>query len=234
MSRIPVYGNYEGHAFVLRKENGDVYQEIKPDTIFGIGQFDSYFAKRIRWGNKPTIALIKLGNNMSALKIRELKRKTRLQKGFILKPGKGLWATTAGSAHCGVWHLLKNVDDPILITLWSHKLPTNILQVVSEIDYKVYQGGNLSRDSKAGSYAYGYETDGNICELRPVLYSSNVRAKLSQFREATIQVVGGTYCVQAIRRKENNGKSYTKISAVIITAVATKAEVAEAINRLMS
>jgi hypothetical protein len=234
MSRITVHGNYEGQAFVLRKEGGDIYERILPDTIIGISDFCSYFAKRIWWGNKPMIALIKLSGNMTALKLRELKRKTRIQKGFILKPGKGLWATSAGSAHRGVWHPLKDVNNPILIALWSHEMPTNIFQVVSDIDYKVYEGGNLCEHARTGSYSYSYETDGNIYELRPALYGRHARAKRCQIREATIQVVGGTYCVQAVRRKENNGKFYPKISIVIITEAVDKTAVAKVINKMMS
>lgn len=234
MSRIPLHGNYEGQAFVLRKENGDVYQRIMPDTIFGIGQFDSYFAKRIWWGNGPMIAIIKLSDNMSTLKLRDLKRKTRIQKGFILRPGKGLWATTAGSAHRGVWHPLKDINNPILIALWSHEMPTNIFQIVQEIDYQVYEGGNLCEHARTGSYSYRYETDGNICELRPAMHGKHVRAKFCQIREATIQVIGGTYCIQSIRKKENNGKIYPKILFVIVTANTDYDVVAQIIHKMMS
>ena len=234
MSRIPLHGNYEGQAFVLRKENGDVYQRIEPDTIFGIGDFDSYFARRIWWGNKPMIALITLSGNMCALKLRELKRNTKHQKGFILKPGKGLWATTAGSAHRGVWHPLKDVNNPILIALWSKELSTNIFQTVQEIDYQVYEGGNLCEHSRMGSYFYSYQTDGNICELRPAMYGKHVRAKFCQIKEATIQVVGGTYCIQSIRKKENNGKVYPKILVVIVAANADYDVVAQIILGIMN
>jgi hypothetical protein len=235
MSRIPLHGNYEGQAFVLRKENGDVYQRIEPDTIFGIGQFDSYFAKRIWWGNGPMIAIIKLSGNMTALKLRELKRKTRIQKGFILRPGKGLWATTAGSAHRGIWHPLKDVNNPILIALWSKELSTNIFQIVQEIDCKVYEGGNLCEHPQGrGGYCYSYAADGNSGELRPAAYGKHVRAKFCQIREATIQIIGGTYCIQAIKRQENNGKIYPKILLVIVTANADYNVVAQIIHKMMS
>jgi hypothetical protein len=232
MSRIPLHGNYEGQAFVLRKENGDVYQRIEPDTIFSIGDFISYFAKKIWWSRQPFIALITLGPNESVSRIRNLKKSR--QKGFILKPGKGLWATTAGSAHRGIWHLLKDVNNPILIALWSHEMPTNIFQIVQEIDYQVYEGGNMCEHSRMGSYSYGYETDGNICELRPAMHGKHVRAKFCQIREATIQVIGGTYCIQSIRKKESNGKIYPKILVVIVTANADYNVVAQITNKMMN
>ncbi|QQG52784.1 MAG: hypothetical protein HY931_00935 [Candidatus Falkowbacteria bacterium] len=230
--RILLHGNYEGQAFVLRKENGDVYQRIEPNTIFGIGDFISYFAKRIWWSRQPFIALITLGPNEDAKKIRNLKRSR--QKGFILKPGKGLWATSFGSAHRGVWHLLKTVSDPILIALWSHELPSDFLQTVSEIDTKVYEGGNLCEHSRgAGNYNFSFATDGNTAELRRQVFGKHPRGKFCPIREATIQVVGGTYCVQSVRRKENNGKIYPKVTSVIITADADKAEVAKIIHQMM-
>jgi hypothetical protein len=227
-----LHGNYEGEAFVLRKENGDVYQRIEPNIIFGIGDFISYFAKRIWWSRQPFIALITLSSNMKALKVRELKRSR--QKGFILKPGKGLWATSASSARFGVWHLLKNVDDPILITLWSHQLPSKFLQLVEEIDCQIYDGGNLYEHSRAGDYCYSYATDGNIVELRRQTYSPRVRGKFFPLREAIIQVIGGTYCIQSIKRKENNGNIYPKVTLVTITSAANKVEVAKIINRMMN
>ncbi len=229
--RVLLHGSYEGEAFVLRKENGDVYQRIEPNTIFGIGDFISYFAKKIWWSRQPFIALITLGPNENVQKIRNLKRSR--QKGFILKPGKGLWATSYGSAHRGVWHLLKNVSDPILISLWSHELPSNFLQTVAEIDVKVYEGGNLCEHSRAGDYCYSYATDGNIAELRRQVFGKHPRGKFCPIREATIQVIGGTYCVQSVRRKENNGKIYPKVTSIIITADANKAEVAKIINQMM-
>lgn len=231
--RMLVHGNYEGQAFVLRKEDGSIYQRILPDTIFGIGDFCSYFAKRIWWGGNPTIALIKLSSNMKVLNLRELKKKTRIQKGFILKPGKGLWAISADSARRGIWHLLKEIDDPILITLWSYGLPSQFMQVVENLDCQVLNGGNLCEHARAGSYYYDYLTDGNLGELRPGVYGKHVRGKMCQIREAVIQVIGGTYCIQACKRKENNGRVYSKVTSVMITAAANKQMVAKKIKQMM-
>ena len=231
MSRIFLHGNYEGQAFVLRHETGDIFLQIEPNTVFGIGNFNNYFVKKIWLYRQPAIALITLSANMSAFEIRDLKRSR--QKGFILKPGKGLWATSVGSANRGVWHLLKETSNPILIALWSHQLSAQLLEVVEEIDCKVFEGGNLCDHSRGGSYNYSHFTDGSIGWLRKRAYVKHARGKFCQIREALIQVMGGTYCIQSIRCKEKNRKIYPKIISIIITATADKAEVVAIINKIM-
>jgi len=233
MSIIEVYGNYEGQAFVLRQESGEVYERIEPNTVIGIGKTNNYFVKRVWWGGAPMVALITLSANTNFLDIAGLKRKSRIQKGFILKPGKGLWATSSESAKHGVWHRIMNVNNPILNVLWSHKLSASLLQTVSEIDRQVRDGGNFCEHSAPGSRYYYYAADGSTGELMKARYAKHGRHQFCQIRESLTLIIGGTYCIQTVRIKTAKGKSYLKILFVLVTSKADKSRVAKIINGMM-
>ncbi|MFA6514441.1 MAG: hypothetical protein WCT50_04125 [Patescibacteria group bacterium] len=232
MSRIYVYGNYEGKAFVLREPDGRLYQQIEPETKLTIAGIN-YFVKRAFVNRQSMVGLMSLDDETFNLSIAQLKKRTRGRRALLLRPGKGLWALNFGSAKRGVWHLMSNNTNPILTALWSHELTSQLLQVVDEINLNIPDGGNLCKHSKAGSRCFNYFTDGNIGELRKAVFGKHSRDGFCPIKEAYVQVTDGSYCVQSIRVKENNGKIYPRIVFVQITDQANKDEVAEIINNIM-
>jgi len=184
------------------------------------------------------IALIRISGGQKNLPLRELREITKFQKGCILKPGRGYLATSSNGARNGVWRIELGTENPITISLKNHDIPLKILTVVNEIDITVYDGGNLCRhNTEAGAYSYSYYTDGNTGVLRGPTYvnkSKTVEHQQCQSREATICVIGGTYCLQTLKIKARNGKNYTSIKRVVVTKQADEKEVSSIINKIMN
>jgi len=236
--KIMLHGQYSGKSFVLRNENGTVYKAISPHSIFMVENGVAwYYARKIIWGRKRMIALIRISGSQKNLPLRELREITQFQKGCILKPGRGYLATSSNSARNGVWKIELGIENPITISLKNHDIPLKILTVVNEIETTVYSGGNLCRHNNGpGAYSYNYYSDGNTGVLRGPVYvnkSKTVEHQQCQSREATICVIGGTYCLQTLKIKARNGKSYTNIKRIVITEQTDKKEVASIINKIM-
>jgi hypothetical protein len=238
MSRELLYGSYEGGSFILRNADRSIYLKIDANTVFSIGNsIGGYYAKRVRYADEQMIALIRISGKMKYLPISELKSAFKNERGYILKPGKGLWATSSGSAMKGLWHRNHGSDNPIIIALRMAELPSSLLKIVDKIDAVVYTGGNLCQHStQAGNYKYDLKTDG---EVSVMAFGPRVTKHVNKFHigcqssEDVCEVVGGTYYVQSIKTKAQNGGNYPNIRLVAITPDADKQAVAGVIRNIM-
>lgn len=238
MSRELLSGTYEQGSFVLRKETGELFQEISPNSVFSVGNsIGGYYAKRVRYSRENMIALIRISGKMKNFPPAALKEIHKNERGYVLKPGKGFWATSSGSALRGIWHRNHDCDDPIIIALRRSELPSALLKVVDKIDSVVYSGGNLcSHSTWAGDYRYWLETDGKvdlITEGDRVTKHANKFHIGCQLVEDVCEVVGGTYYVQAVKTKALNGGNYPSLKIVVITPDADKELVAKVIRNIM-
>jgi hypothetical protein len=228
-----VTGNYDGSGnYVLTTEGGEVHMSIAPMSTFGIGNsIGGYFARPIRYAGQKMLSIVRIGGSETRLSPETLSSRHGQEKGFILRPGmKGLWATSSGSARKGVFHPIRETNDPIILALREIKMPSSLLQEVESIDLDVLKGGDLcSHSVSEGDYWLSFKTDGQAKRTHDGEF---VKSHFNQFHvgcmssPATYHITGGTYVVQSGDKKAMNGFDYPYIGKITVTKSADRGAVA--------
>jgi hypothetical protein len=120
MSRIMVQASYdETGACVLRKMDGEEYLTIRPGDVVSPGNsIGGFFARLVRYADSDMISLVRVGGGLKSRGREAMEAATRRQRGFVLKTGRWLWATSSGSARNGIAHpVSRSIGDPLLAVI---------------------------------------------------------------------------------------------------------------------
>jgi len=220
--RTKYIANYNSQgAFELRNESGAIAKIIEPNEVFSIGNsIGGYWAKPIRYSDTPMLALIRLSGQEKHWPLERLQKRFGKEKGRLLWPGEGLWATTSGSARRGVWHRIREEHDPIRVALRQLGLPSNLLHEVQEINEETWVGGQYDRGGASRGWVI---TDGEQKNI-PLDYETS-------FGSRKILVTGGTYLIKGTDfDKEDCRFARPVVNGVFVTPSADRQMVAELVK----
>ena len=244
MSRILVTGAYEDGKYVLRyaedPEEGTVFLAISHGDVFSVGNsIGGWYARQVQYAGETRIALHHISGKEKGLNGKALERVTRGQKGFVLRPMTGLWATSSGSAKRGLFHRVDGdaTPNPVVDALRRARMPSDLLREVESIDMGVMEGGTLCRHSTGQDTWYGYETDGTpttVHEAGWVTDHGNQYHNGCKAGTDDVHVGGGTYVVEWMDRKGMGGGGSRSIQGVTVSGTADHEKVAAIIKQLMT
>lgn len=233
MSRVLVSGSYSATgAFELRHAEGILTGElltvIEPNTVFSVGNsIGGYYARQVMYTGQRMIAAVRVSGGQKSLSAQQLASITKGGKGFILKPGLGLWAISSGSAKRGLFHKYTPPTDPIEVALVKVGLGRSVLRLVSEIkEIQVQQGGRLCGHQTSRGRGFASRYDGEVAQT--VVEPTYCEEHDNQYHigcgetPGTYLVSGGTYALEWSTWQCMNGCWAKQLSAVYVTPGADK------------
>lgn len=233
MSRILVDGQYDSKgAFIMKivkdceycnEKEGDVFKKISPNEIFGVGNsIGGYWAKPIKYAGKKMIALVRLSGAQKGCSLSEIRRELGREKGQVLHPGKGLWATSSGSARNGVLHRYHPPRDVIEKALEKGGYGRRCIHRVPEIkEVLVDEGGSLCSHQTGNGSGYISHYDGRV--VKTIHEKSYVEHHSNQYHigccngSGRVEISGGSYIIQWSVYQQMNGGWARELDAVYIT-----------------
>ena len=223
------YTNKDNNTYVLYKEDGSIFQTIKENESFRIGnQLREFIPVSVpkKNGNGTILMCQKFGDNGNII------------EEFPLPHGKkGLWALTSGAARRGVFHRYNEPKTELEKELASMGISTNLIERVSSIDVKLEVGGELCHHvTKQWGYSCVYDgTDKELTEPEYVpdtFFNQYHRGCMCSTYD--IRVAGGTYVIYYSIGTYMNGSNYRHIERVIVTPEADEKGVIEEINKIVN
>lgn len=239
MSRVHVIGSYVGKSFVLRYAEGpragEVFLQINPNDIVRPGSsIGGYWAKPITLTvNEYRLALVRVSGAYVDADVQTLRREFGRERGEVLHPRPGLWATSSKSAKRGVFHRISDETDPIKIALHGVGAPSNVLNEVSYINEIVHEGGALcEHTASSGVSATHLRYDGKLVILREAPREKHEEDELSwcptEARE--VQITGGSYLMRLELRSGHQPRQRDPfVDTIWITPEADRRQVADLI-----
>ena len=215
-TRILVTGNYmDKSTYVLRKEDGNIFQIIKEGEPFRIGnQMREFTPIRVPKNNgKGTILMCQKKNGRGEI----------LEQFPLPQNKKGLWALTSGAARNGVFHTYHAPKDKIEAYVASQNTSPKIIERVSSINSLSFEVGGPWSGEYVRPWGRFIKTDGNTVN------NFDPRQLSPQY---ITWVSNATYVVYYEKNTYPNGIHYKTIERVILTPQANEEKVLEELKSL--
>lgn len=228
MSRILVTGKYESETkYILSKENGDVFQIIKENEPFVIGNQNRVFVPvRVnKKKGKGTILMCRKYNDNGKV----------IEEFPLINNKKGLWATTSGSARNGVFHKFHEPQNKLEKFLSEIGVSGKIVEKTKLINNDFKVGGQLCGHCTKN---WGYEiiTDGKREDLTTPPYAPNDHSNIYHrgciVGAYTQKVYDATYVIYYEVNTRMNGTRYKTLRKILITEKANEDNVINALREV--
>lgn len=216
-TRKLVTGSYVNKStYVLRTEDGNIFQVIKEGEPFKIGdQMRAFMPVRVPKKNgHGTILMCQKRDNNNFL----------LEQFPLLHRKKGLWALTSGAARNGVFHTYHEPQGELEAYIASQNTSPKIIERVSSIDNLPFEVGGPWSGEYVRPWGRFVYTDGKVV--------NNFDSKGKSSQQYTAWVTNATYAIYIEKNTYLNGIHYITIERVILTPQANEEKVLEELKSL--
>lgn len=215
-TRKLVTGSYVNKStYVLRTEDGNIFQVIKEGEPFKIGnQMRAFMPVRVpKRSGKGTILMCQKFDSYGSV----------LEQFPLPQNKKGLWALTSGAARNGVFHTYHAPQDPIEAYVASKGCSLRVIERVSSIEDMEFEVGGPWGGEYLRPWGRFIKTDGKTTD------DFDPRQSSPQYRA---WVTNASYIVYYEKNTYPNGIHYKTIERVILTPQANEEKVLEELKSL--